>query len=58
MLVDPYDPVDIAEGIRRAVTDEALRRDLIARGLARVRDFSWQRSVARIHRIYMEVLER
>ena len=57
-LVDPYDPADIAAGIERAVTDEALRCDLIARGLARVHDFSWQTSVKAIHRIYMEVLER
>jgi glycosyltransferase involved in cell wall biosynthesis len=58
VLVDPYDPVAIADGIRRAVSDDALRRTLVERGLARVRDFSWQTSVAAIHRIYMEVLER
>jgi glycosyltransferase involved in cell wall biosynthesis len=58
VLVDPYDPAAIAEGIQRAVTDDTLRAELIARGLARVRDFSWQTSVAAIHRIYMEVLDR
>jgi len=58
LLVDPYDPISIADGISRVVTDESLRRDLVARGLARARDFSWTDSVAKIHRIYMEVLER
>jgi glycosyltransferase involved in cell wall biosynthesis len=58
ILVDPYDPASIADGITRAVSDEALRAELIARGLARARDFSWTQSVAAIHRIYMEVLER
>ena len=58
ILVDPYDADSIADGITRAVTDEALRAELIARGLARARDFSWTQSVAAIHRIYMEVLER
>lgn len=58
LLVDPYDADDIAEGIRRAVTDESLRGDLVARGLARARTFSWSQSVREIHRIYMEVLAR
>ncbi len=54
-LVDPHDTDAIAGGIRRAVNDEPLRADLIARGLARARQFSWAQSVAKIHRIYMEV---
>ncbi|MGH9384693.1 MAG: glycosyltransferase family 4 protein, partial [Vicinamibacterales bacterium] len=58
LLVDPYDPDAIAAGIQRAVTDESLRADLVARGLARARTFSWAQSVAEIHRIYMEVLSR
>jgi glycosyltransferase involved in cell wall biosynthesis len=58
ILVDPYDAASIADGITRAVSDEALRAELTARGLARARDFSWTQSVAAIHRIYMDVLER
>jgi glycosyltransferase involved in cell wall biosynthesis len=58
LLVDPADPDAIADGLVRAATDEALRADLIARGLARARDFSWADSVRRIHGVYMEVLER
>lgn len=56
LLVDPHDADAIAEGIRRAVTDEALRATLIEKGAARARDFSWAQSVAAIHKIYMEVL--
>jgi glycosyltransferase involved in cell wall biosynthesis len=58
ILVDPYEPASIAEGITRAVADDGLRAELIERGLARARDFSWTQSVAAIHRIYMDVLER
>ena len=58
ILVDPYDPAAIADGIVRAVTDEALRAQLIERGFARAREFSWTQSVQSLHRIYMEVLER
>jgi glycosyltransferase involved in cell wall biosynthesis len=58
ILVDPYDPASIADGITRAVTDEGLRAEIIERGFARARDFSWGQSVSALHRIYMDVLER
>ena len=47
LLVDPYDVDAIADGIVRAVTDETLRADLIARGTERARSFSWAQSVKR-----------
>jgi len=43
ILVDPYDPMAIADAIRKVLTDETLRRQLRERGFARVRRFSWQR---------------
>src|SRR6266850_2772803 len=55
VLVDPYDPRAIAEGIRRVLTDEALRRDLRKRGVARAGQFSWEQSVRRVRAIYGEV---
>jgi glycosyltransferase involved in cell wall biosynthesis len=55
ILIDPYDPAAIAEGIRQVLTDPALRAQLVARGLARVREYSWERSVRRIRDIYGEV---
>ena len=58
LLIDPYDPDSIASGITQAVTDEALRADLIRRGEERARSFSWAQSVRKIHQIYMEVANR
>lgn len=55
LLVDPYDVASIADGIRRAVTDEALRADLITKGHARAREFSWARAAADTLAIYREV---
>jgi glycosyltransferase involved in cell wall biosynthesis len=55
VLVDPYDPVAIADGIERVLTDEQLRHDLRRRGLARARQFSWEDSVRRVHEIYGQV---
>jgi glycosyltransferase involved in cell wall biosynthesis len=55
MLVDPYEPDAIADAISRVLTDEALRRDLRQRGLARARQFSWEQSVQRVRDIYSQV---
>jgi glycosyltransferase involved in cell wall biosynthesis len=57
LLVDPRDTASIADGLQRAATDQTLRADLITKGLARARQFSWNAAVADIHRIYFEVLE-
>ena len=54
LLVDPYDPGAIADGIYTVLTDETTRRDLRRRGLERARLFSWETSVRRIRNIYCE----
>jgi glycosyltransferase involved in cell wall biosynthesis len=55
ILVDPYDPQAIADGIYLVLTDEQLRRDLRKKGVARARQFSWETSVRRVREIYGEV---
>lgn len=54
ILVDPYDPASIADGIRRVLGDEELRRTLRRLGLARARQFSWEASVRRVREIYRQ----
>jgi glycosyltransferase involved in cell wall biosynthesis len=54
LLVDPYEPEAIAHAIRQVLTDQALREDLVRRGLERVGLFSWDRSVRRVREIYAE----
>jgi glycosyltransferase involved in cell wall biosynthesis len=56
LLVDPYSIEDIAHGLERVLADPALRADLIAKGHAQVRTFSWERSVRAIHSGYMRIL--
>ena len=56
ILIDPYEPDAIADAMRRVLTDAALRESLRTRGLARVREFSWERSIGRVREIYGEVL--
>ena len=55
ILVDPYDAASIADGAARILSDPALRDELRVKGIARAREFSWERSVARTREIYQEV---
>jgi glycosyltransferase involved in cell wall biosynthesis len=55
ILIDPYNPAAIADGMRRVLTNPVLRTHLVTRGLTRARDFSWASSVTQIRRIYGEV---
>jgi glycosyltransferase involved in cell wall biosynthesis len=57
VLVDPYDPRSIADGIGRVITDEPLRRELRRKGLARAKEFSWEQSIRHVHAIYDEILQ-
>jgi len=54
VLVDPYDPAAIADGIENVLTDERVRRELRKKGLERARQFSWEASVRRVRDIYLE----
>jgi len=58
LMIDPYEPSAIAEAMQRVLTDAALRADLRERGLARAREFSWERSIERVRQIYEEVAAR
>lgn len=58
ILVDPYDIEAIAEGLRRAIGDTSLREDLIVRGRARARMFTWRRAAEQLVSIYHELIER
>jgi glycosyltransferase involved in cell wall biosynthesis len=55
ILVDPYEVESIVEGMERVLTDPALGAELRAKGIARAREFSWERSVARTRELYQEV---
>jgi glycosyltransferase involved in cell wall biosynthesis len=55
LLVDPYDPTAIADGIFTVLTDSSVRNDLKEKGIARARQFSWNASVRRVLDIYREV---
>jgi glycosyltransferase involved in cell wall biosynthesis len=55
VLVDPHDAGSIEHGMRRVLTDPALAAEMSRLGLIRAREFSWERSVARILGVYQKV---
>jgi glycosyltransferase involved in cell wall biosynthesis len=55
LLVDPYDANALAGAIRRVLVDDTLRRELSARGQAKVQEYSWEEAARRVRQIYQEV---
>jgi glycosyltransferase involved in cell wall biosynthesis len=51
-LVDPYDVPAIAEGLRTTLRDPALRERMVARGLERAKDFSWERCARQVLTVF------
>ncbi len=56
ILVDPYNPDDIASAIYRVLTDEGLRNEMIAKGLQRAKEFTWERCARETLKVYEDVL--
>ncbi|PHM07757.1 hypothetical protein CK516_25020 [Nostoc sp. 'Peltigera malacea cyanobiont' DB3992] len=44
ILVDPNNPVQLAEAILKVISDSQLRQELINKGKARAKLFSWERT--------------
>lgn len=55
LLVNPKSVDEIRAGIERLVHDEALRSELIAKGLERAKLFSWDEVAARVQAVLDEV---
>lgn len=55
LYFDPKDPKDIAEKIRQVLTDTKLRSDLIKKGKAQVKKYSWQKMAKYTLGVYREV---
>jgi len=56
LTVDPYNIDKIAAAIRQILNDHDLRSRLITDGYERVKQFSWQGSVNRVHHAYQRAL--
>lgn len=47
LLVDPLNTDEIAQALRRILSDQALRQSLREKGMARARSFTWRKSAER-----------
>jgi glycosyltransferase involved in cell wall biosynthesis len=57
VLVDPTDVAAITEAVLRINRDRAFRQDLIDRGLARVKEFSWKKTAEQTAQLYEQVVK-
>jgi glycosyltransferase involved in cell wall biosynthesis len=56
LLVNPTDVVSIAEGLRNLIEDREFAEQLVSRGLARSREFPWEKAVEQTWSVYRELL--
>jgi glycosyltransferase involved in cell wall biosynthesis len=54
-LVNPYDVGAIAQGMRASLLDTTLREKMVARGLERAKDFSWQKCARQVLAVFDSV---
>lgn len=56
--VDPEDEESLARGIKRLITDDKTRRNLIAEGFRQVKKFTWQKTARQTYEIYKKLVEK
>jgi glycosyltransferase involved in cell wall biosynthesis len=56
LMFDPYDIQSIKSALEKIVIDETLREDLINRGRARIKKFSWERCARETLDVYQKIL--
>lgn len=56
LLVDPQDTDAIAAGLQRLADDDALRSELVRRGLRRSSFFTWEKAAGATWNVYQELL--
>lgn len=56
ILIDPSDPVQLAEAILKVISDSQLRQELINKGKARAKLFSWERTAKETLNAYRTII--
>jgi len=55
LLVNPRDIKGLAQAMRRVLTDNKLRRDMVKKGLEESKRFSWEKTAERTQEVYNKV---
>ncbi len=56
LYFDPYDINDLVAKIKSVLSDDSLRKDLVKKGLAQVKKYSWAKMAKQTWEIYQNVL--
>lgn len=56
LVIPPADVTALTEAMRKVLTDDACRRELVSAGLSRAREFDWDKTAARTLELFREVL--
>lgn len=56
ILIDPNEPVELAEAILKVISDSQLRQELINKGKARAKLFSWERTAKETLNAYRTII--
>jgi glycosyltransferase involved in cell wall biosynthesis len=55
ILFDPHNPQELSEAILKVTCQPGVRRDLVERGLARAREFTWERTARETLAVFKEL---
>jgi glycosyltransferase involved in cell wall biosynthesis len=56
LLIDPDDPTQLADAILKVISDSQLRNELIQKGRARAKLYSWERTAKETLKAYKSLL--
>lgn len=56
LYVDPYSVLDIKEKIKIITSDESLRKEIVKKGLLRVKQFSWEKAAKETAEVYKKLV--
>jgi len=55
---DPYNMDSIRDSVKRVISDNNLRNEMINKGYERIKDFSWQETANRTKKLYKSVISK
>lgn len=58
LVVPPQNPTALAEAILRLLEDDGLRQKFIHKGLETAKQFTWERTVQKLEKVFREALEQ
>ena len=56
VLFDPHNYAELSKKLKQVITDEAVRNDMITKGLKRAQEFTWERCARETLEIYKKVV--